>query len=329
MSGVQILTVQPGDAGARLDKWFKRKFPHVPNGRLQKALRKGEIRVDGARAKADTRVETGQAIRIPPLPDADPDYQRSEPSISREDADYIRSLVILENKDVLAFNKPAGLAVQGGSKTTRHVDGLLAAFGKGEQKPRLVHRLDRDTSGVLVTAKTPAAAAKLARAFQSRQTEKTYWAVVSGVPKPKTGEIRGFLKKDTGGAHGREQMMPAQHGEAGAQHALTRYTVVAEAGQKASWIAMQPVTGRTHQLRVHAALIGHAIVGDKKYTSHRPIPDNLSGKLHLHARRLELPLDGKPLILEADPPPHLVKTFDALGFDPAHIDEAEIAELLV
>ncbi|WP_421792042.1 RluA family pseudouridine synthase [Hyphobacterium sp.] len=328
MSGVQTLTVQPGEEGARLDKWFKRKFPHVPNGRLQKALRKGEIRVDGARAKADTRVEAGQSIRIPPLPDADPNYQKPEASISREDADYLRSLVIYQDKDLIAFNKPAGLAVQGGSKTTRHVDGLLAAFGKGDQKPRLVHRLDRDTSGVLVVAKTPAAAAKLAKAFQSRQTEKTYWAIVSGVPKPKTGEIKGFLKKDTGGAHGREQMMPAQHGEPGAQHALTRYTVVAEAGQKASWIAMQPITGRTHQLRVHASLIGHAIVGDKKYTSHRPIPDNLSGKLHLHARRLVLPLGGRPLALEADPPEHLNRTFAALGFNPADIDEAEIAELL-
>ena len=326
MSGVQTLTVEPGEAGARLDKWFKRKFPHVPNGRLQKALRKGEIRVDGGRAKADTRVEAGMEIRIPPLPE--PEERKPEPSISREDADFIRSLVIHEDDEVLAFNKPPGLAVQGGSKTTRHVDGLLAAFGKGEQKPKLVHRLDRDTSGVLVTAKTPAAAAKLAKAFAARESEKTYWAVVTGVPKPKTGEIKGFLKKDTGGAHGREQMMPAEHGEAGAQHALTRYTVAAEAGQKASWVAMRPITGRTHQLRVHASLIGHSIIGDRKYTSHRAEPENLSGKLHLHARRLVLPLGKTRLVLEAPLPEHMSKTFKALGFDLRHVDEDEIAELL-
>lgn len=326
MSGVQTLIVEPGEAGARLDKWFKRKFPHVPNGRIQKALRKGEIRIDGGRAKADTKVEAGQAIRIPPLPE--PEEKKPEPGISREDAEFIRSLVIYQDKDVIALNKPAGLAVQGGSKTARHVDGLLAAFGKGEHKPKLVHRLDRDTSGVLVVAKTPAAAAKLAKAFAARESEKTYWAIVSGVPKPKTGEIKGFLKKDTGGAHGREQMMPAEHGEPGAQHALTRYTVVAEAGQKASWIAMRPITGRTHQLRVHASLIGHSIVGDGKYTSHREAPENLSGKLHLHARRLVLPLGNKPLVLEAPLPPHMEKSFKALGFELGHVDEAEIAELL-
>ncbi|WP_420431970.1 RluA family pseudouridine synthase [Hyphobacterium sp.] len=326
MSGVQTLTVEPGDAGARLDKWFKRKFPHVPNGRLQKALRKGEIRVDGSRAKADTRVETGQSIRIPPLPE--PEDRKPEPSINREDAEFIRSLVIHEDDELIAFNKPLGLAVQGGSKTSRHVDGLLAAFGKGEQKPKLVHRLDRDTSGVLVTAKTPAAAAKLAKAFAARESEKTYWAIVAGVPKPKTGEIKGFLKKDTGGAHGREQMMPAHHGEPGAQHALTRYTVVAEAGQRASWIAMRPITGRTHQLRVHAAIMGHAILGDRKYTSDRPEPENLSGKLHLHSRRLVLPIGRKPLVLEAPLPPHMVTTFKALGFEIGHIDEDDIAEQL-
>jgi 23S rRNA pseudouridine955/2504/2580 synthase len=326
MSGVQTLIVEPGEAGARLDKWFKRKFPHVPNGRLQKALRKGEIRVDGGRAKADTRVEAGQSIRIPPLPE--PEDRKPEPSISREDADFIRSHVIHEDNDVIAFNKPPGLAVQGGSKTTRHVDGLLTAFGKGEQKPKLVHRLDRDTSGVLVTAKTPAAAARLAKAFAARESEKTYWAVVAGVPKPKTGEIKGFLKKDTGGAHGREQMMPANHGEPGAQHALTRYTVVAEAGQRASWVAMRPITGRTHQLRVHAAIMGHSILGDRKYTSDRPEPENLSGKLHLHARRLVLPIGKKPLVLDAPLPDHMAKTFKALGFEPRDIDEMDIAELL-
>lgn len=328
MSGVQTIVVEQAEAGARLDRWFRRRFPHIPQGRLQKALRKGEIRVDGGRAKADTRVEAGQSIRIPPLPEADPMYQAPEPSIRREDAAYIRSLVIYEDKDVLAFNKPAGLAVQGGSKTTRHLDGLLNAFGKGDQKPRLVHRLDRDTSGVLVTAKTVGAAAKLAKAFQARESEKTYWAVVPGVPKPKTGEIKGFLKKDTGGAHGREMMMSADHGEEGAQHSLTRYTVAAEAGHTASWLVMRPVTGRTHQLRVHASMMGHAIIGDHKYKSHREEPENIGKGLHLHARRLVLPIGGKRLVLEAGLPPHMAQTFKALGFELSHVDEEALAELL-
>lgn len=328
MSGVQTIVVEQAEAGARLDRWFRRRFPHIPQGRLQKALRKGEIRVDGGRAKADTRVEAGQSVRIPPLPEPDPMYQAPEVTINREDAAYIRSLVIFEDDDILVLNKPAGLAVQGGSKTTRHIDGLLNAFGKGDQKPRLVHRLDRDTSGVLVTAKTVGAAAKLAKAFQARESEKTYWAIVPGVPKPKTGEIKGFLKKDTGGAHGREQMMAAEHGEDGAQHSLTRYTVAAEAGHTASWLVMRPITGRTHQLRVHASMMGHAIVGDHKYKSHREDPENIGQGLHLHARRLVLNIGGKTRVLEADLPPHMAKTFKALGFELAHVDEAEIADLL-
>jgi len=328
MSGVQTIVVEQAEAGARLDRWFRRRFPHIPQGRLQKALRKGEIRVDGGRVKADTRVEVGQSVRIPPLPEPDPMYQAPEPSISREDAAYMRSLVIYEDNDILAINKPAGLAVQGGSKTTRHIDGLLNAFGKGDRKPRLVHRLDRDTSGVLVTAKNVGAAAMLAKAFQARESIKTYWAVVPGVPKPKTGEIKGFLKKDTGGAHGREQMMSAEHGEDGAQHSLTRYTVAGEAGHTASWLVMRPVTGRTHQLRVHASMMGHSIIGDHKYKCDREDPENIGKGLHLHARRLVLDVGGRRLVLEADLAPHMAQTFKALGFEIGYVDEDALAELL-
>tara|TARA_R110002096_G_scaffold80208_3_gene188092 strand:- start:237 stop:1223 length:987 start_codon:yes stop_codon:yes gene_type:complete len=327
MSQVQKLTVGEGDDGARLDRWIKKRFPHVPNGRVQKALRKGEIRIDGGRAKADTRLSPGQEIRIPPFPDESeprqPDY------LSRDEIAYARSLVIYEDDDVLAFNKPPGLAVQGGSKTTKHLDRLLSAFGQDDYRPRLVHRLDKDTSGVLVAGKTLKAAAKLAKAFQARENEKYYWAVAVGVPRPDTGEIKGFVKKGMGvGPADREQMVPAEHGEPGAQYALTRYTVAAKAGQKASWVVMRPITGRTHQLRVHLAGMGYAIVGDGKYTCDRETPGELSNKLHLHARRLVLPIGRDRLVIEAPLPDHMARTFASLGFDPDLIDEDEIAEKL-
>ncbi|MEE2566908.1 RluA family pseudouridine synthase [Hyphobacterium marinum] len=325
MSGVQKLTIGEGDDGARLDRWLKKRFPHVPNGRIQKALRKGEIRVDGGRAKADTRLDAGQEVRIPPFPE--PSEIRHDDRLSKDEIAYARSLVIYEDADVLAFNKPAGLAVQGGSKTTKHLDRLLSAFGEGDRKPRLVHRLDKDTSGVLVAGKSLNAASKLAKAFQARETEKYYWAVVVGVPRPRTGEIKGFVKKSTDGGD-REQMVAAEHGEPGAQYALTRYAVAAEAGQKASWVVLRPITGRTHQLRVHMAGMGYAIVGDRKYTCDRETPGELSNRLHLHARRLVLPLGRDRLVIEAPLPEHMARTFAALGFDDDLIDEAEMEEVL-
>ncbi|MFS2318037.1 RluA family pseudouridine synthase [Maricaulis sp. D1M11] len=326
MSGVQTLTVETGEAGARLDKWFKRRFPHISHVQVQKLCRKGQIRIDGGRVKPDARVEAGQLVRVPPLPE--PGEQTHRPRLSEQDIDYVKSLVIYEDDELIAFNKPQGLAVQGGSKTTRHLDGLLDAFGEGLQRPRLVHRLDKDTSGVLVVGKTPASTARLAKAFQSHKTRKTYWAIAIGVPKPKLGEIKGFMRK-TAGAGGdpdREIMVAAGHGDDGAQHALTRYTVVAEAGQKASWVALRPVTGRTHQLRVHLAAMGTAILGDKKYTCHRPAPEDLDQRLCLHARRLEIPRSkGAPLVIEADLPPALAKIYGKLGFDirDAHPDMIE------
>lgn len=325
MSGVQKLTIGEGDDGARLDRWLKKRFPHVPNGRIQKALRKGEIRVDGGRAKADTRLDAGQEVRIPPFPD--PSEVRQDDRLSKDEIAYARSLVIYEDADVIAFNKPAGLAVQGGSKTTKHLDRLLAAFGEGDRKPRLVHRLDKDTTGVLVAGKSLNAASKLAKAFQARETEKYYWAVVVGVPRPRTGEIKGFVKKSTDGGD-REQMVAAEHGEPGAQYALTRYSVAAEAGQKASWVVMRPITGRTHQLRVHMAGMGYAIVGDRKYVCDRETPGELSNRLHLHARRLVLPLGRDRLVIEAPLPEHMARTFGALGFDEDLIDEAAMEEAL-
>ena len=314
MSGVQNLTVSEDEAELRLDRWFKKRFPHVSHGMVEKLLRKGQIRVDGGRAKGNHRLEAGQSVRVPPLPDAAP--RPPTPSITREDADFVRSLVLYEDKQLIALNKPAGLAVQGGSKTTRHLDGLLEAFGKGDQKPRLVHRLDKDTSGVMVVAKTAQSAKSLSRLFQTRDVVKTYWAVALGLIVPKAGEIKGFMRKSSGEDGDRELMVAASHGEDGAQHALTRYAVADNAGRRACWVVLRPETGRTHQLRVHLAAAGHAILGDGKYTCDIPSPEGVSRKLHLHARRLDIPRSGqKPLVLEAELPKHMSQTFDALGFN--------------
>ncbi|BDW99079.1 RluA family pseudouridine synthase [Maricaulis maris] len=327
MSGVQTIKVEASEDGSRVDRWFKRRFPHVSAIMVQKLCRKGQIRVDGGRVKGDSRVLEGQEIRIPPLPE--PGERPPANRLSDADIEYVKSLVIYEDNELIAFNKPAGLAVQGGSKTTRHLDGLLDAFGEGLDRPRLVHRLDKDTSGILIVGKGPKATARLAKAFQSHKTRKTYWAIAIGVPKPKKGEIKGFMRKaaSVGVDSERETMVAAGHGDDGAVHALTRYVVIGEAGQKASWVALRPVTGRTHQLRVHLAAMGTAILGDKKYTCHRPAPEDLGRRLCLHARRLEIPRPGgKPLVLKADLPPALKKIYDTLGFSIKEIDETDIEE---
>ncbi len=316
MSGVQTLEVTADEAEMRVDRWFKKRFPHVPHGMVEKLLRKGQIRVDGGRVKGAQRLEEGQAIRVPPLPD--PGEVKESAPLSREDAAFARSLVIYEDKELIALNKPHGLAVQGGSKQSRHLDRLLEAFGKGDQKPRLVHRLDKDTSGLIVVAKTGQAAKRLSRLFQTRDVKKTYWAIALGLIVPKAGEIKGFMKKSTGPDGDRELMVAARHGDEGAQHAITRYAVADNAGKRACWVVLRPETGRTHQLRVHLAAVGHSILGDGKYTCDVPVPEGLSHKLHLHARKLEIPRTGKPpLVLEAELPPHMEDSFTALGFNPA------------
>lgn len=314
MSRVQTVTVTGDEADMRLDRWFRKHFPHVPHGMVEKLLRKGQIRVDGGRAKGDRRIAPGEEIRVPPLPD--PKEVKESPPLSAEDAKFARSLVIYEDKTLIALNKPHGLAVQGGSKTTRHVDRLLEAFGKGDQKPRLVHRLDKDTSGVLVVAKTAQSAKRLSRLFQTRDLKKTYWGVALGLITPKAGEIKGYMKKAAGPDGDRELMVAARHGEDGAQHAITRYAVADNAARRACWVVLRPETGRTHQLRVHMAAAGHALLGDGKYRCDIPVPEGLSHQLHLHARKVEIPRDGKrPLVIEAPLSAHMTETFAALGFN--------------
>jgi 23S rRNA pseudouridine955/2504/2580 synthase len=354
MAAIQTITVEPDEAGMRLDRWFKTHYPDLSFGHLQKLLRSGQIRVDGGRVKTNSRLEPGQAVRVPPLgassfPGGERAVslaERSEPGERDEggrglgqmrspsppplrgegargraapqgDAAALRAMTLYEDDEVLVLNKPAGLAVQGGSGLTKHVDAMLEALrDRKGQKPRLVHRLDRDTSGVLVIAKTRLAASRMAASFRARSTRKIYWALVRGVPKPKQGRVSTWLARE----EGEERMRVARHGTDDASHAVSLYSVVETAGQKLAWLSMRPVTGRTHQLRAHAAHIGHPIIGDPKYFEAEEswdFPGGVQKKLHLHARRIVIPhpATGKPLDVTAPLPPHMQQSWNLLGFD--------------
>lgn len=319
MREVKTLYVSSGEDGTRLDRFFKRRWPHLNHIQLQKLLRTGQVRVDGARAKADTRLTAGAQVRVPPLPDKPEPGEREERGLSDRDIAYAHSLVLYEDESVLALNKPSGLAVQGGTKTTKHVDRLLSAWGEGLDRPRLTHRLDRDTSGVLVLGKTPAAAARLSGAFARRKAQKTYWAIVAGEPKPGEGLIELHLLK---AGHGdRELVRPADPKEFGAEPAETEFVTVSRAGGRATWMALQPHTGRTHQLRAHMKAIGHPILGDPKYGDESSAGLSAGLKLQLHARRLTLPHpDQGVLSLEAPVSPELQAGFDRFGFDEHEAD---------
>ncbi len=311
MKEVKILYVDAGEDGVRLDRWFKRRWPHVSHIQVQKLARSGQIRVDGARAKAEQRLTAGAQVRVPPLPDAPREDEKK--TISPRDAAFARSLVLYEDDEVLALNKPAGLAVQGGTKTTHQIDRLLSAWGEGLKRPRLVHRLDRDTSGVLLLGKTPGAAAKLSGVFAKRRAQKTYWAIVAGAPKPTEGVIEMPLVKM--GVGDRELVVPADPKDPRGDPAETEYVTISRAGHRATWMALRPHTGRTHQLRAHMKAIGHPILGDPKYADAESIA--LSGrlKLQLHARRIELPHPSAgTLIIEAPLSPEMKAGFAHFGF---------------
>lgn len=322
MSGVQTIVVSEGEDGLRLDRWFAARFPALSFGHLNKLLRTGQVRVNGARVKTSTRLEAGQSIRVPPLRPEDSAPKPAVVSRARaEDEAFLRSLILHEDRDVLVLNKPFGLAVQGGSGTTRHIDGMLDAFtDKNGERPRLVHRLDRDTAGCLVLAKTRSAAAELGRTFRTRSARKIYWALVGGVPTPHQGRISTYLAKERGAEN--ERMRVARHGEAEASHAITYYSVVEKAGKRAAWLSLKPVTGRTHQLRAHLEHIGHAILGDPKYGA--PIegmPEDLPNKLMLMARRITVPHPrGGVLDVTAPLPEHFKEAFDLFGFDASAYD---------
>lgn len=315
----ELMEVAVADDDTRLDRWLKRLLPGLSQGQVEKLLRTGQIRVDSRRAKASDRVRSGQMVRLPPLAPQSAERHAVNPvrRLSVQDQQFIRDMVIYEDHELIALNKPAGLAVQGGTKTLRHVDALLAAFGEGDLKPRLVHRIDRDTSGVLLVAKTAQAAGWMTKAFRTRGVNKIYWAVTIGMPHPQEGEIRGFMKKAAGAVDGdREMMVTTVHGDPEGLFAITDYAVVTHAGMRAAWVAMRPVTGRTHQLRFHMCEIGAPIVGDPKYRTLREPPPGLASQLHLHARAIELTRPhGPPLRIQAPLSPHMADAFDLLGFE--------------
>ncbi|AHB02034.1 ribosomal large subunit pseudouridine synthase C [Brucella ceti TE28753-12] len=255
MAGVEQKIVDAGEAGMRLDRWFKIHYPGLGFGHLQKLLRAGQVRVDGGRAKADTRIQAGQAVRIPPL---GVDEKAAGPMTAKtirnqQDGDVLSQMLLYEDPKIFVFNKPAGLAVQGGSGVTRHIDGMLEAWrSKKGEKPRLVHRIDRDTSGVLVVARTRGAAQALTASFRERDTKKTYWALVKGVPRKREDKISTWLVKEQ--TPDGDKMRVCQHGEPDSDHAVSYYRIIEKAGNNLAWLEMEPYTGRTHQLRVHAPI---------------------------------------------------------------------------
>jgi 23S rRNA pseudouridine955/2504/2580 synthase len=318
---VRTLAVAVGEDGVRLDRWLKRRWPHLNHIQIQKLARSGQIRVDGARVKPEVRLTAGAQVRIPPLPDAPEPGDKRETSLTQRDIAYAKSLVLYEDEEVLALNKPSGLAVQGGTKTTKHVDRLLGAWGEGLERPRLVHRLDRDTSGVLLLGKSPSAAARLAGAFAKRRAKKTYWAIVVGNPKPEQGVIDLHLVKK--GVGDRELVVPADPKEFGAEPAETEYVTISRAGHRAAWMALRPHTGRTHQLRAHMKAIGYPILGDPKYGNESSAPLSEGLKLLLHARRIELPHPSRgTLMIEAPLSREMRAGFERFGFD-EHEAEAD------
>ncbi len=319
---IEKRAVRADDDGLRLDRWLKKYYPSLPHALVQKLVRTGQVRVDGGRMKADARLSAGQEIRVPvhfasPAAEAAPSL-KPPPGLSKADRDCIEKMILFENDFMVVLNKPYGIAVQGGTKTSRHIDGLLAGMADrfGGERPRLVHRLDRDTSGILVVAKDRQTAARLGRLFQTRSVQKIYWALTSGVPKPPQGKVEAALVK-AAGPEG-DRVRKARPGEQDlAQHATTFYSVIDRAAQKLAWVSLKPVTGRQHQLRAHMDILGTPILGDQKYgDSAGSAMDGIENRLHLHARRLTLK-DPKlgDIDISAPLPAHMARTFELLGFD--------------
>ena len=318
MTQVQTLAVEDNEAELRLDRWFQRRFPGLGHGRLSKMLRTGQVRVDGKRVEGSLRLEVGMLVRVPPLDDKDLVPRVTSTPIKREvpekDLAELQKAVLYRDDDVLIINKPPGLAVQGGTGIDVSVDSMLDALRfEGRERPKLVHRLDRDTSGVLVLGRSSRAAKWLTAAFKARETEKIYWAITQGVPRPLRGKIDLALSK-VPGPMGEKMMEDEESGK----RAVTFYTVIDKAAGRAAWVALMPVTGRTHQLRAHCAALSAPILGDGKYGGRSAFIEGpgIAKRLHLHARwiALESP-EGRRISATAPLPPHMVNSFKAFGFD--------------
>ena len=323
---VQTVSVTGDESGMRVDRFFEARFPGLSFSHIQRIIRKGEVRVNGKRTQPKARLEAGQAVRIPPLKVEAP-APRDDAPAAQKDRAFLKSIILFEDADVMVLNKPMGLAVQGGSGTTRHIDGMLGALrGPDGQRPRLVHRLDKDTAGSLLVAKTRFAAAALAKTFRSRSARKVYWALVVGVPKPAQGRISTYLAKQE--VEEDSFMRIAKHGEKDAVHAVTYYAVVETAAQQLAWLSLKPLTGRTHQLRAHMAHIHHPIVGDPKYFNKEnwQLPGGIQNRLHLLARRIAVPHPRGGIIdVSAPLPPHMEQSWNLLGFDAKRYDPIEEA----
>jgi 23S rRNA pseudouridine955/2504/2580 synthase len=324
---VQTVAVTPDEDNMRVDRFLEARFPGLSFSHIQRIVRKGELRVDGKRVDSKDRLNAGQNVRIPPLRLDAPKLVGALSEAEKKALQALKDMMLFEDDDVLVLNKPAGLAVQGGSGTTRHVDQMLEVMrdGKG-QKPRLVHRLDKETSGCLLVAKTRFAATHLTGAFRHRSARKIYWALVAGVPKPKQGRISTYLAKEE--SEEDTIMRIAAHGEESASHAVTYYAVVEASASKLAWVSLKPVTGRTHQLRAHMAHIGHPIVGDPKYFTKEnwELPGGLQNRLHLLARRIVIPHPrGGVIDVTAPLPPHMLQSWNLLGLEADRFDPIEHA----
>lgn len=304
--GVELRKVKACDDGMRLNRWFLKYYPGLTLGRLNKLLRTKQIKVDGARVDTSMRLSAGQEIRIPPLQAESKPLEKR--SISSRDVDFIRSLVIYKDENIVVINKPSGLAVQGGTGTSRHVDGLLEGLQfEKEEAPRLVHRIDKDTSGILVLARSRKMAEELTKAFREKSLQKTYLALVRGVPAQKKGEIRAPLEKCG------EKMQVLSDGK----KAITDYSVIDEVGNNFALVKAQPLTGRTHQIRAHLEYLGTPIVGDNKYFGkERKKYAELADKLFLHAYKIDLSdIYNKRLEIKASLPKHWLEALDVLGIE--------------
>ncbi len=321
----ELRTIDADDDGIRIDRWFKRHYPHVTHVLLEKLLRKGEVRLDGKRAKAADRIAAGQAMRLPPqvvhakAPEKSKADAPQPHPLATKDMGSLADRILYMDKQVIVIDKPPGLATQGGSGLTKHVDGMLDSLQyEKPSRPKLVHRLDRDTSGVLLIARTAQAASGLSQSLALRDTSKVYWALVRGIPKQKNGVVKAALVKEGGhGPRGRDERMTVSEDD-DAKFALTEYAVMGKAGTEFAWVAARPITGRTHQIRVHMASLGTPIVGDFKYggTDARA-KGEIADKLHLHARSIDIGRpDGGRLQATAPLPPHMLKSWKLLGFDP-------------
>lgn len=319
MSDLGTFTVSEDDDGIRLDRWFRRHLPEVSFNLVSRWARTGQLRLAGKRAVPGDRVESGQEIRVPPLDAAPTRAALTQPRrdpLTAEEEQFVRDMVIYQDTDAFVLNKPPGLATQGGTKTTQHLDRLLDALADDRGRPKLVHRLDKDTSGALLVARTARSAGHFAKAFSARTAKKVYWGIVTGVPDAAEGTIEAPLAKQPG-TGGEKMHVDLEHG----LPAKTRWRVIDRAGNRAAWVELQPLTGRTHQLRAHMASIGHPIVGDAKYGGAEAfLTGGISRKLHLHARRIRIDAPDGKIHVTADLPPHFAETLATLGFELAAAD---------